>query len=1460
MLYPLSYGGERDNPSRAPTVDFRCRMHETPPPSPARTRNSPILNNVWGLFRKRNTSDDTPSSASAEVADAHETQEIDLEDEAERDLGEGVGVGEHPGAWVDQALASRGMRPVDIDLDPAEGESPDAGDRVDAPAASDEPDGAEHAPLTTRTHDDLAEFEAEPPSNGDVDHDAPRHEETGAPTTAGLLAGAPDRREEVRRRWLEELATIGGPSSLRHFRADRGTYVDLTTAHPSGVATLLAGRPVMLTSLLREPLAFRTALDAADLVALKGAELEASRALSAVQLAIGLASWTTSGGDVRCPVFLRSATLRRLGRDYEVRLRGRLQPNAALLHSLHNDGVTVRASALLAEAGDGDTLVPEPAFELLRSVAGELPGFAVDARAALSTFGDVAGAMLADSADLAHPVLDALTGHAGARAGLTTTIEPETPTNPDRRDPSTDRLLLDADTEQERVIDAILGGSNLVVETLPGTGLTQTVVNAIGQLVDRDRRVLVVTPRAASIRAIRSRLRGAGLDGLAMTPRTVRRDAIAAISRNERAQRPATAELDDALVRLRHVLADYRTALTTKSSRFGVSPFQVLEQLSALELLEVPPTTTARLDGQTLERLADPASRAATAERLRELSRLGAFRFGPDDSPWYGVMFSTTEEVGRIHRLAKELTDGRVEEVIASGRGIVAQTNLRPPESFGQLGVVLRLLADIRETLDRFHPEVFDADLPALIEATGSRREGSEMSASRRRELRAIARDLVRPGAVVSDLHETLKFVHRQRILWHRYVNDGALPNVPVGIEAARADYRAVAGEIQQIDEFLQDADATTLVDTPIDELPQRLRELADDSEYLHAVVERLAITEELREQGLSPLLDDLLERRLEGDRVGDELEQAWWQSVLERQLQDEKGLLNANTRILTRLENDFRVVDEAHTSSSAEQLMWQFAQAWKVGLIDHADEAEALRTLLRAPGVGARSLVERAPKLSRSIAQVWVSTPYDVPRIDDRIEFDTVLIVDAGDMSTAEAIGAIRRGRQVVAFGDPVTQAPSPFSIAVRPRTDSALPRGVDADVVRERAADSIYAQLVGFLPVMSLTRSYRAGGEDLVELVNHRFYGGRLEAMPWAGAFLGHSSLTYSYVSGGTGMPDSRTGNVEATDAEVQRVVELVIDHAIHRPRESLMVITASAVHAQRVEQAVWSALSLRNEVVDFFTGPRKEPFLVMTIEQASALARDRVIFSLGYGITPHGRVLSEFGVLATPMGERALAVAMTRARRSLVIVSCVRPDQLDLSKMTSGTIGLAEILTELEERTERPGGIDPFDESKAPMLVDLARRLSVLGMRVDLDYRGRIPLVASYGPRAIAIDLDAVDAEDAPTLREQLRLRPELLKRLGWYYLRVHAFELFANPESVARRIAVALEVPLPDAASDAAGTLPPAASRSELAAGANAEREGRVLEAGPSASAEATMDVSEASATMEHSAAQDRDDEV
>src|SRR5690606_40471625 len=66
-----------------------------------------------------------------------------------------------------------------------------------------------------------------------------------------------------------------------------------------------------------------------------------------------------------------------------------------------------------------------------------------------------------------------------------------------------------------------------------------------------------------------------------------------------------------------------------------------------------------------------------------------------------------------------------------------------------------------------------------------------------------------------------------------------------------------------------------------------------------------------------------------------------------------------------------------------------------------------------------------------------------------------------------------------------------------------------------------------------------------------------------------------------------------------------------------------------------------------------------------------------SLGYGLTKHGRVLSDFGDLSTPDGERLLTVGMTRARRSMVIVSSIRPSSFDDGRLEYGAQTLMAIL---------------------------------------------------------------------------------------------------------------------------------------------------------------------------------------
>ncbi|MEA1262736.1 AAA family ATPase [Microbacterium sp. STF-2] len=1192
-------------------------------------------------------------------------------------------------------------------------------------------------------------------------------------TTTGLdIAHA---AEAERTRLRAEAADLGGPSPLVSFRDSPESGIDISKAHPGSLPQFITGKSTLLSNLFRDEVGLRTARLAAERITAKNTELRTVRGIEAVHLAVGVARWRIGGAGFAAPVLLRPLAIRRHHSDFELKLQGTFEVNPELVRIARDHfGLTIDATALAALAYDGGIFKPQPVIDSLRAMTRSIDTFSVEPRLVVSTFADVSGLMSRDGGSLDHPVLNALAGHVGDRERVTAPRAIPHHIGPDDRAPASDNLLLDADAEQEAVLARIAAGHSLTVATLPGTGGTQTVINALGELVRGGKRVLVVSARRSTLDGVRHRLAGIGLDSLAISPASVRRDLVRAIGRNEKATAPKVSEVDDALVRLRTVLRDYRQALSAPVAGLDASVLDATRQLTRLASLPVPPSTTARLGPDALRRLA--ADRTEAAEALAQAARLGEFRFGPNDSPWYGVTFSSTEAARAAHELAGRLHANSVPAVLERGYELIAQTHMRPFSTIDELGEYLRLLQGIRDSLDRFSPTVFERPLGELIQAHGSRRDAPGLSGANRRRLRRLAKEYVRPGVHVTEMHEALLRIQAQRTQWQRCVEAGVAPEIPLGLADVYVAWQRVEAELAELDAALGRREP--LASLPVARLVRTLAGLAAKSDVFENLVERAQLRDRLALLGLEPLLAELSVRHVSESQVGEELEFAWWQSLLERALQDNRALLGANTAVVDRLERDFRLVDEAHAAMAGPLLAWQLANQWRIAIVDEPQQSQHLRRALTQSATTTAQVVSAAPTLVDVLAPVWISSPYLVPEIPDSVEFDTVILVDAAAINLAEAAPAIRRARQIVAFGDPVTQRPTPFRIAVDP--EESWEAEVPFDDV------SAFERLSELLPVMTLTRSYRAGGEDLAELINDAFYGGEIVSLPWAGSYLGRGSLTVDYVEGGTGTPDPISGAVESPDAEVARVVTLVVEHAVHRPAESLMVVTASARHAERVRAAVTSAFAGRSDVADFVGRDTVEPFAVLTLEESVAESRDRVIFSLGFGLTKHGRVLSDFGDLSTPDGERLLTVGMTRARRSMVLVSSIRPSSFDDGRLEHGAATLMSILGGLAARSRDARLEDLAD----PLTLALARELRRLGASVDVDYRGLLPLVAQHGGKAVVIESDPETRGES--LRETLRLRPHVLRRLGWHYVRVHAFDLYSDPVTAATRIAAVLGI--------------------------------------------------------------------
>jgi len=1182
--------------------------------------------------------------------------------------------------------------------------------------------------------------------------------------------------QETWEQWREEIARIGGPSPLVHFQDRQENRIDLSRGHPGGLARFLAGSPTLLGNLIRDDVARRPAHKAALRLADHAQELSHTRGLECIALGIGLIEWENKGEHFSGPLLMRPVGLRRVGHDVEITLkRSRVRLNPGLQRAFAEQlGVTLDADAFVALTDDGGAFKPNPALDRLRDLTAHREGISVQARLVISSFAEVSHSMSNDAHELHHPILEALGGNETAIAKVRNSRVPVEIVSSDDKAPDGDRFVLDAQGEAEIVLSNIVGGNSLCVRVLPGAGATQLVTNALAALVAHNKRALVISPRPASLQAVSERLKEVGLQGMAVGVKNPGPALIRSIGRNEKAKKPAVRDVDQALARLRKVIVLYREALTKKDAELGVSAEDCFQKLGSLSLLPSPPESSARLDHEALVALAGGLGQAA--ELLARAADLGEFKYGPDDTPWYGVSFENLEDAQKSHERAQRLASETLPRLIERIGPILKQTPLPPATTVAQMGVFVRLLVDMRDSLDRFQPSVFDRSLRDVITATGPMDIAKSMPRMQRRRLKALAKEHIRPGVHVGELHDALVKIQSQREIWNRYVETGHPPSVPGGLGDAHVTYQQVEQDLAELDRVLgRQGPGARLADMPTEQMHQLLKRLAQESEILQSLERRQEVVDHLSGWHLQPLVEDLATRHVEADRVANELELAWWRGALETILAKEDALLGSDQSVLERLEADYRLVDDAHRGGNAQLVQWHLAERWSLGLVDWPEEATALKKLLKNQNANAGNLHALAPHLTQALGPVWLASPYNVHQLPDTVRFDAVFILDAGALSVPEVAGAVRRAPQVIAVGDPVTHVPQHFTTAlVSPEKNTE----VDQDSLHE---ESVLAKLAQVVPSFAITKSHRASGDDLARVVNQAFYGGLQETLPWAGSFLGHPAVVIEVIPDGHGMPDSSTGVVEGVEAEVKAAVNHVIDHAVTRPSESLMVITASSVHAARVHDAVVAAVAHKPDIAAFFTTDSTEPFQVVTIDQARALTRDRVIFSLGYGRTPHGRVLSELGPLSEPGGERLVAVAFTRARRHLRVLSCVGVEELRDSRLSATTRVLGDVL----HLASQSALADLKPSHQDPLLLDLSRRLVALGMHVELDYRGKIPLAARHGGYCIAVDTDS--SLKNLSVREALCSRPAALARSGWHYVRVHSLELFTAPDEVAKRIA-------------------------------------------------------------------------
>lgn len=1235
------------------------------------------------------------------------------------------------------------------------------------------------------------------------------------PATTGDIVGAAVDR------WRTTLVALAGGSTLADIGLLGDAVLDLTAAHPSGIAQLFAGRSTRLANVFREGSSLPVARRRARAVAQRSQEQGERYGIAPTYLAIGVATWTeqvidevaddvaalarVTGGQsasqgvydadppqestrtVRAPVLLRPISIVARGggeSDYELTLEPTAEINPVLARALRSRGALLDPAALARGAFTGSGFDPSTALDRINSLGGAvLNDFAMVDKLLVGTFVHPGQMLVDDLDDLLvglerHEIIAALAGDPAAIESLAHPVHlPHT----GDAEPNMERGVGDLDPSGRSVLDALATGSHLFVDAPVGADSTGAVAAVVAEAAAIGRSVLYVPGHRRAADALSLRLAELGLDDLVLdvTPLPSWRTGV---SRRLLGAMTLEAPPIDAaaLADLRMQLVETRTRLTRtmdglhqKRAPWGISAYDALQALARLTSERPAPATLIRLEAGPLARIS--ATRDAVGADLVRAATLEAFTLRPAATPWFGADLETeaaaADALERITRLLdRTLTDLRTQiSTVAEDTGVLA------PRSVSQWGEQLTMLAGMRTTLDVFQPMVFERTADDLVAATATRQwraENSiEMSGLHRRRLVKRAKDMIRPGTRIADLHAGLLEVQAQRETWAAHCPSGGWPRLPEGLAGMEVTYTSVVDDITALDAVL----ATTpggagLADLPLGDLTERLQRLLDDRAALTTLPERTRLMRELAFVGLGPLLDDLAARRVEVGLVEAELDLAWWSSVFEQILAADPHLAEVDGQGIEALADRFRQLDRAHVASLSTPVRAAAINQIHGALRDNRDQAEGLfAQLVEESLTSVREAHEQFGDVLRKLRPCLIASPTLVPHLLPAHRTVDLVILDAAQHLPVESVlSAIARGRQVVVVGD------------ARCAPGEAVPA------------------LAALLPTVALAGDASRRDPLLTHFLVENGYEGVLRPMPLPST---EQLVTFDAVDG-AGMPDAVSGAVESTQIEVDRVVELAITHALDRPEESLAIITGSRVHADRVREAILSQVRQNAALGPFFDPRRREPVVITDLRSVAGLSRDAVIFSVGFGRTPHGRVLHRFGEISGPAGQALLLNAVGATRRRLSVVSCFGAEDLDPERLRGTGAQLLGALLDFAEHRAAPRVVTPGEEEATRagkphpdrLVIDLAERLWRTGLTVETQHGAeggeQIPLVVGHpdlpGELLVAVLTDDERYTDEPSIRVRDRQRAERLERLGWHVIQVWSVSLFLDPEGQANRI--------------------------------------------------------------------------
>lgn len=938
---------------------------------------------------------------------------------------------------------------------------------------------------------------------------------------------------------------------------------------------------------------------------------------------------------------------------------------------------------------------------------------------------------------------------------------------------------------------------NCVIQGPPGTGKSQTIANLIVALAAEGLKVLFVAEKRAALEVVQQRLQQRGLGHLLLDFHSAdisRRAVMEQFAESLRLVREAPpVNCEDAhrqFVDRRKRLNDHAARIHDRRSPSGKSVFELQGELLRFSLEE---RNDIRFRGETLKRLT-PEKTESVEKSLQELGgeSMADLFLGDPISLGSDIKVTTRSDtqqiLARVERMAYPDLD-------SSFLQLTAVTGFKTPRTLDEIKEQVELVESVAVTLSRYSEKLFQENLERRIKELEPARHGffSEQTAwifngdfkNAAYTLRKLNNNLgdLSAGEILQDITKASE----QLKLWRSLTSTNSTPCKVPNVKKVREHLNRLSSELPDLESLLN---RRNLSQMPLNEFADLLRTLSSEKRYVLEQITRVrGIEKELDGLGISSFLNELKRTRSNRTIWRNQFKYAWLASCLDQARSETPELISFDGRNHERVIQEFRELDRERLDLAVQRVYRAHAERAIEAMNRFPDQEDLVRREAekRARHLSLRRLLSQTPDVLTALRPCWMASPLSVSQLldADRRYFDVVIFDEASQVLPEDAIPAILRAERAVIAGDKHQLPPTTFFTVGADESEEESESSAEG-------FESLLDLMSSFLEPKMLEWHYRSRCEELIAFSNRHIYGDRLVTFPNPAR---SGCVTHVLVPSDF----DRDGQEESSSGEVQRVVDLVLEHATESPDRTLGVIAMGIKHADRIEAALDRSLKNRPELEAFFDYNRSERFFSKNIERVQGDERDVIILSIGYGKDRSGRLPYRFGPLLYEGGERRLNVAITRARQRLILVSSFDHRDMDPNRSSSRGVELLRLYLEFatsEGRVLGDSGLSgvPLNDFEADIFNALsARGISLVPQWGVSGYR--IDMVAEHPERdgrfVLAIECDGASYHSLPTVRDRDRLRQQQLEALGWRFHRVWSTDWLTRRETEIERAVAAYQ---------------------------------------------------------------------